>query len=130
MNSASHHVLLVEDYEPNVVVAGYFLEDFGCTYDVAHNGMDALEKAHKTRYIAILMDVQMPVMDGYTATAHIRKFEQEHNLPRAAIIGMTANALVGDREKCIESGMDDYISKPFSPDDLKKKLYTYLSAKE
>ncbi len=130
MNSANHHVLLVEDYEPNVVVAGYFLEDFGCTFDVAQNGMDALEKAHKTRYNAILMDVQMPVMDGYTATAHIRKFEQENNLPRVAIIGMTANALVGDREKCIESGMDDYISKPFSPDDLKNKLYTYLSAKE
>lgn len=119
----------MEDYEPSVVVAGYFLEEFGCTYDVAQNGAAALEQAGKTRYNIILMDVQMPMMDGYEATARIREHERQNGLSGVPIIGMTANAFAGDREKCIESGMNDYISKPFSPDELKEKLYTYLSAK-
>jgi CheY-like chemotaxis protein len=72
------------------------------------------------------MDVQMPEMDGFTATAQIRKMETEKGLPRTPIIGMTAHALVGDKEKCIEAGMDSYLPKPIVEIDLKTKIIEYL----
>lgn len=115
-------VLLVEDYAPNALVAGAFLDEFGYTYDLAENGYQAIEKAAQHQYDAILMDVQMQGMDGYQATQAIRQFEAHSHAPRAKIIGMTAYALPGDREKCLEVGMDDYIPKPFSPEELQRKL--------
>ncbi len=115
-------VLLVEDYQPNALVAGLYLEQFGFNHDVAENGIIALEKVREKDYHAILMDVQMHGLDGYQTTQEIRKFERETHKPRIKIIGMTAHALPGDRERCIEAGMDDYLSKPFNPDDLREKL--------
>ncbi|MDE1153333.1 MAG: ATP-binding protein [Micavibrio sp.] len=115
-------VLLVEDYAPNALVAGVFIEQFGYVHDVAESGAAALEKFDKQNYYAILMDVQMQGMDGYQTTRAIRQREKEKYLPRTKIIGMTAHALAGDREKCLEAGMDDYIAKPFRPEDLRKKL--------
>ena len=120
--SGKARVLLVEDYHPNALVAGIYLEKFGYNYDLAENGMTALAKIKETEYHAILMDVQMYGLDGYQTTKAVRKFEKETRRARVKIIGMTAHALPGDRDKCIESGMDDYISKPFNPGDLKEKL--------
>lgn len=119
-------ILIVEDYEGNIVVLSYILDELNCAYDIAKTGVEALEKWHKYPYSIILMDIQMPEMDGFTATAHIRRAEEENNLPRTPIIGMTAHALVGDRDKCIEAGMDAYLPKPIVETDLKTEILKYL----
>ncbi len=116
-------LLLVEDYEPNVMVATIILEDFGYEVDVASNGHEAVDKVIAGNFSAILMDVQMYGMNGFEATRLIRGHEKSNNLPRVPIIGMTAHALTGDRERCLGVGMDDYISKPFNPDELDKKIH-------
>ncbi len=118
----SLRILLVEDYATNVLVATAFLEEFGYTVEVAKNGFDALEVVRKGDFDVVLMDVQMPVMNGFEATRLIREHEQINGAPRVPIIGMTAYALSGDRERCLVSGMDDYIAKPFNPEDLRKKI--------
>ena len=115
-------VLLVEDYEANILVASTLIEMFGYDCDIAENGTLAIEKVKKNNYTAILMDVQMPEINGFDATRAIRQFEYDCNKVPTPIIGMTAHALDGDRERCITAGMNDYISKPFSPHDLEKKL--------
>jgi PAS domain S-box-containing protein len=118
---AKPRILLVEDYAPNVLVTGTFLEEFGYEYDVASDGNEALEKTKDKNYAAVLMDVQMHGMNGLEATAAIRKRE-EGGTRRIPIIGMTAHALSGDRERCLKAGMDEYLSKPFNPDHLEKLL--------
>lgn len=120
--AAKQRILLVEDHAPNVLVARFFIEDFGYEVDVAGNGIEAVAYAKSNRYHVILMDVQMPEMNGYDATRAIRAHEQQNDLPRQPIIGMTANALMGDRERCMESGMDDYLTKPFDPEVFRQKL--------
>jgi CheY-like chemotaxis protein len=117
-------ILLAEDYKPNVMVATYMLESLGYSCDLAINGKEALEKirTNKGKYTAVLMDVQMPGMDGFEVTKIIREEEKAKGLPRLPIIAMTAHALQGDRERCLKAGMDDYISKPFEPQDLANKL--------
>jgi len=127
---AQKRILLVEDYEGNVVLLSYLLDNIGCPYDVARTGLEALNMWKQRAYDVILMDVQMPEMDGFTATAQIRRMEQEKSLPRTPIIGMTAHALVGDKEKCIEAGMDSYLPKPIVEIDLKAKIAEYLDAKK
>ncbi len=121
---AKPRVLLVEDYAPNVLVATTFIEEFGFDVDVANNGLEALNKifAPGARYVAVLMDVQMHGMDGLEATRNVRKTELEKGLRRIPIIGMTAHALAGDRERCLAAGMDDYLPKPFNPSSLRDKL--------
>ena len=119
---AGRHVLLVEDYQANVLVAGIYLKLFGFSYDVANNGIEAVEKAKSGGYALILMDVEMPGLDGYEATRAIRAHEEETGRKRTRIIGMTAHALKGDRDKCIENGMDDYLAKPISQQELQAKL--------
>ena len=100
------------------------LESLGFSYDVANNGNEAIEmvRANRGKYKFVLMDVQMPDMDGFEATKIIRQEEKAMGLPRLHIIAMTAHAMEGDRERCLQAGMDDYISKPFKPQDLIKKL--------
>ena len=115
-------ILIVEDYAPNVLVVQTFLEQFGYSTDVATNGKEAFEKVKLGGIAAVLMDVQMHGMNGFNATQLIRSYEKQGNLMPIPIIGMTAHALSGDRERCISVGMDDYISKPFNPDVLKEKL--------
>lgn len=115
-------VLLVEDYQPNALVAGLYLEQFGFNHDVAENGLTAIEKFKQKEYHAILMDVQMHGLDGYQTTQEIRKFEKSAHKKRIKIIGMTAHALPGDKERCLEAGMDDYLPKPFNPEELRAKL--------
>lgn len=115
-------ILLVEDYSGNVVVIGHILDEMGLSYDTAGNGVEALTLWGSRHYDLVLMDVQMPEMDGFTATNEIRKLEKEKNLNRTPIIGMTAHALVGDKGKCIDAGMDAYLPKPIVEDDLRKEI--------
>ena len=125
MSDTPLHILLVEDYAANILVATLYLEQFGYTYDVAENGMQAYEKIQANRYDVILMDVQMPDMNGFDATRLVREFEQTSSKPKTPIIGMTAHALAGDKERCLVAGMDDYISKPFNPDELQAKIASW-----
>ncbi len=118
------HVLLVEDYVTNQLVAMRHLEKAGYRVDLAENGLQAVEANEETHYDLILMDMQMPVMDGYEATTRIRARESEGSTDgnrlsvRTPIVAMTAHAAKGDRKKCLERGMDDYISKPLRGKDL------------
>jgi len=119
------NILLVEDNVINQKVAIFNLKQLGHTVELAENGLQAVDKVKKNDYDAILMDIMMPEMDGIEATKAIRAYENEQGKDRSEgihIIAMTANALKGDREKYIESGMDDYISKPFQQMDLKNVL--------
>ena len=120
-------VLLVEDFEPNAIITGRYLRVFGYNYDVARNGYEAVECVKKGDYAAILMDIQMPEMDGIEASRRIRQREISDGCSRIPIIAMTAHALVGDRERCLEAGMDDYLSKPFKASELEKKLRTVFA---
>ena len=109
---AGAHVLLVEDNEYNQDVAIELLKLAGCNVDLAENGEVAVRKVQEIRYDLVLMDVQMPVMDGLTASRTIRALPSCADLP---IVAMTANAMQSDREMCIQSGMDDFLSKPIDP---------------
>ncbi len=122
------HILLVEDNPGNVIVATHFLEEMGYGYDVADSGGEALERiAAGTTYTAVLMDVQMPGMDGLEATRRIRERERQAGMPRLPVIALTAHALTGDRERCLAAGMDDYLSKPFDPARLAAVLATVVT---
>ena len=117
------HVLLVEDNEINLQVAQELLEGVGIKISAAENGRQAVALVRNHSYDAILMDIQMPEMDGYTATQHIRN---QHPLSDLPIIAMTANALAGEREKCLSAGMNDHISKPVKPLNLFETLIRWL----
>ena len=115
-------VLLVDDHEANILIAGTYLEKFGYAYDVAPNGLEAISKAGSGDYFAALMDIQMPTMDGIEATRHIRNAEIMNDRPRLPIIAFTAHYLVADRERCMLAGMDEYLTKPFNPEHMEKLL--------
>ena len=114
-------ILVVEDNEVNQMVFGQILDGLGIGYRLAGNGRIGVELYRSLKPQLILMDVSMPEMNGFEATAAIREAE-EGTGARTPIIGITAHALKGDREKCLEAGMDDYLSKPISPDALAKKV--------
>jgi signal transduction histidine kinase/CheY-like chemotaxis protein/HPt (histidine-containing phosphotransfer) domain-containing protein len=119
-------ILLAEDNLVNQRVAIQMLEKLGCAVDVAVNGVLALEALAATHYDLILMDCQMPEMDGFETTRAIRASEGDG--PRTPIVAMTANAMAGDRERCLESGMDGYLTKPFRRDDLAAVVSQWLPA--
>ncbi|MGM0422699.1 MAG: ATP-binding protein [Pseudomonadota bacterium] len=123
-------ILIVEDYEGNVVILSYLLEQMEIDFDVAGNGVEALEKWKDHHYDAILMDIQMPEMDGFTATQEIRQYEEDNALEPTPIIGMTAHALVSDREKCLRAGMDAYVPKPIDENDLRQEIMTALDRED
>lgn len=116
-------ILLVEDNEFNVDVAVEFLTSRGMIVDVARDGIEALSMAPRGDYDGILMDCQMPVMDGFEATSHLRADARLRELP---IIAMTADAMIGDRERCLAAGMTDYVSKPFDERSLMTVLGRHL----
>ncbi len=126
----SGQVLLVEDNPVNLHVAQKLLQVAGLRCEVARDGKIALEllQGEAERFDAVLMDCMMPVMDGYTATRNWRSHEAENGLDRKPIIAMTANAMAGDRQKCLDAGMDDYMAKPMNIALLKRTLSRWLPA--
>jgi len=122
------HVLVAEDVAANQMFLEIILKGCGLSLDVANNGLEAVEKFEENQYDLILMDENMPLLNGIGATKMIRDKEEERSTVPIPIIAITANALVGDREKFLESGMDDYVSKPIDPNQLKLLLYKYLDS--
>jgi signal transduction histidine kinase/CheY-like chemotaxis protein len=120
--SRVRRVLLVEDNPVNQEVALAVLQDLGIEAVSAWSGEEALEKLAADRFEVVLMDCQMPKLDGYAATSRFREWEAEHQRPRTPIVALTANALSGDAEKCYAAGMDRYLSKPFTSDQLYQVL--------
>jgi signal transduction histidine kinase/CheY-like chemotaxis protein len=121
------HVLLVEDDAVNLKVAQRLLALHGLDVDAARNGEEALARLRERRYDLVLMDCQMPIMDGLAASLHWREIERERNLPPTPIAAMTAYAMAGDRARCLASGMDDYLSKPLSRQRLETLLLRWLA---
>ena len=121
-------ILLVEDYAINQIVALEFLSKWKVELDIAENGVNALEKFKTKKYDIILMDLQMPEMDGYETTRRIRMLEKSLH-KKTPIIALTASAISEIRNRIMEAGMDDSISKPFNPDDLFNKILKYTEIK-
>lgn len=124
-------ILLAEDNATNQLVAVRILSRLGYRCDVADNGLQAVQAVSTTPYELILMDMRMPVMDGLTATRKIREMEAEGRTASTTpciIIAMTADAVLGVKEECLEAGMQDYITKPVKPDALREKLARYLGS--
>lgn len=118
-------VLAVEDMKVNLMLITKILQKFGCIVSSALNGKIAVEMMREQRYDLVFMDCQMPEMDGFEATRIIRKEEAEHNR-HTIIVALTADAMVGDREKCLKAGMDDYLNKPLRADQISDVLRKWL----
>ena len=121
---AGSRILLVDDEPINLEIARLIMEGIGLCVDVAEDGLEALKKAETTPYAIILMDVQMPNMDGLQATAQIRALPANRTTP---ILAMTANVFSEDKQRCTEVGMNDFIPKPFEPNDLFAILWKWLN---
>ncbi|TFW11291.1 EAL domain-containing protein [Massilia arenosa] len=120
-----YRILVAEDNRTNQMVAAGMLNMNGCTCEFASNGREALEAARTRAYDLILMDCSMPEMDGYEATGHIRAWEAAHDR-HTPIVAMTANTQLGDADKCLDAGMDDYLAKPITLVELRRKLDKWL----
>jgi CheY-like chemotaxis protein len=121
-------MLVVEDNAVNQRMAVRMLEKLGCRVDVAANGLEAVETVGRLKYDLVFMDCQMPEMDGYEATAEIRRREDASG--HTLIIAMTAHTMQGDREKCLKAGMDDYIVKPIKKERLLEIMEKWIPGLE
>jgi signal transduction histidine kinase len=121
-------VLVADDSPVNALIAKTMLERMGLEVDIAEDGHTALERLQQTAYAAVLMDCQMPMLDGWQATRRWREHERAAGGRRTPIIALTANAVVGDRERCIAAGMDDYLPKPFEIGELAALMRRHLAA--
>jgi CheY-like chemotaxis protein len=119
-------VLVVEDNPINQQVAAELLKKMGCEVSLAENGQVALECCQENDFDLIFMDMQMPVMDGLQATKALRNLDQTRHIP---IIAMTANVMKGDKERCLQAGMNDYIGKPVGKEEIRNKLEQWLGIK-
>ncbi len=119
-------VMVVEDNEVNRLVIEQLLEQMGLSYRIAEDGEEAVAAYQQAPPRIILMDVSMPVMDGLEATGHIRAFEEANDLPRTPIVGVTAHAMSGDKSRCLDAGMDDYLAKPILTGKLRHLINTWL----
>jgi len=126
INYQGKKLLVVEDNKVNQKVISGMLARFLIVPEIADNGRIALDKLVLNNYDLVLMDCQMPVLDGYEATQELRKLEFENNLPRQTVVAITAHAAAGEREKCLVAGMDDYLTKPITKDNLEKILLRWL----
>ncbi|GME81829.1 unnamed protein product [[Candida] boidinii] len=129
--SASFKILLAEDNLVNQKLAVKILENNGHKVEVVENGLEAFEAVKKNHYDVVLMDVQMPIMGGFEATAKIREWEKKSNpvdtmSSRTPIIALTAHAMLGDRERCLKAQMDEYLSKPLKPTLLVQTIILLL----
>jgi signal transduction histidine kinase/DNA-binding response OmpR family regulator len=124
-------ILMAEDNEINRFFLGEVLSNRGLEYEVAENGREALDllEARPGSFDLVLMDCQMPELDGYDATREIRHREMQSDTPRLPVIAMTAHVMEGDREKCLAAGMDDYVGKPLDVDELDRKIDFWLSGR-
>lgn len=118
VSTKSRMVLIAEDNEVNQKVLRAILDRSGFAYDIANDGKEAVAKYHSGEYAIVLMDCQMPLLDGLGATKVIRTMELENKKGRCPIVALTANAMRGDRERCLAAGMDDFLSKPFKSKEL------------
>ena len=125
---AATRILVVEDNAVNQEVALGMLEQIGFTAEVAANGREGLERIAAGAFDLVLMDCQMPVLDGYAAARELRETEAREGRMRLPVIALTANAMTGDAEKCLAAGMDDYLSKPFEPHALEAKIMSWMDA--
>ncbi len=121
-------VLLVEDNPVNIEVAVELLTSMGCMVQTARNGLEAIAQFKNETFDIVLMDCQMPIMDGLSATRRIREFELVEAKVRIPIVALTANAYAEDRVRCIDAGMDDYLSKPYAEEQLSDTLKKWLKA--
>jgi signal transduction histidine kinase/HPt (histidine-containing phosphotransfer) domain-containing protein/ActR/RegA family two-component response regulator len=120
-------ILVAEDYLANQILVTRFLEAFGCRVKMVNNGLEAIEALKQQDYDLIFMDCQMPIMDGYQAATEIRRLECAANTPkRIPIIALTAHALAGDKAKCLDAGMDEWVTKPFTRKELNAVLQQWL----
>ncbi|MEP7301350.1 MAG: response regulator [Caldimonas sp.] len=124
---AGRRLLLVDDNELNAMLASRVLTTLGFEVSTAENGAVALDAFARGRFDVVLMDCQMPVLDGYEATRHLRALETRMSAHRTPVIAITANTLAGDREKCLAAGMDDYLGKPWSVHELQPKLARWIA---
>jgi len=124
------NILVVDDNIVNQKLASKILQKMGHQVDIVENGQLGVDSVAAGAYDIVFMDCQMPVMDGYAAVGAIRERETKANLDRLPVVAMTANAMSGDREKCLAAGMDDYITKPFKPKDFKEAVATWIESGE
>jgi CheY-like chemotaxis protein len=120
-------VLLVDDNRLNQLVAAGLLKKLSITVEIASSGAKAVEACGAARFDAVLMDIMMPDMDGYEATSHIRALEAVDGDRRTPIIGLSARAMEGDRERALGAGLDDYLTKPLREEELQTMLSRWVT---
>lgn len=123
------HLLIAEDNKTNQLLISMILDEHGISYEIADDGLEAVSMFKNNQYDAILMDENMPNMNGIEATQKIREIEKEQSLKKIPIIAVTANALIEDRQRFLDGGMDDYLSKPYTEDQVLEILDKYLVSK-
>jgi CheY-like chemotaxis protein len=124
--SAAPLVLLVDDNPINLLVAREMLMSLGAQVDTAVDGREAVKALQSRRYDIVFMDLQMPVLDGLSATRQLRADESAAHKPRVPVVAVTANAMMGDRAECLAAGMDDYLTKPVRREQFAQMLARYV----
>jgi CheY-like chemotaxis protein len=130
INYAGKRVLVVEDMKVNLMLLTKLLSKHDVRVDAAGNGLEAVDMLNKFQYDLVYMDCQMPEMDGFEATAEIRRIEKKEGKAHTVIVALTADAMTGDRDKCLNVGMDDYLNKPVRAAEIASTLEKWLVADE